>query len=78
MISLLPHFRPTAFATENSENNIDLASPEFCTFAGMWVARMSDTILVGSGRGREIRRVPDDAFIQSIKGLPARMISGAS
>jgi len=34
---------------------------------------MSGTILVGAGR--EIRRVPDDAFIKSIKGLPARMIS---
>jgi hypothetical protein len=34
---------------------------------------MSETILVGSGR--EMRRVPDDAFVQSIKGLPARMTS---
>jgi hypothetical protein len=34
---------------------------------------MSGTILVGTGG--EIRRVPDDAFIQSIKGLPARMTS---
>lgn len=34
---------------------------------------MSGTILVGTGRA--IRRVPDDAFVQSIKGLPARMTS---
>jgi hypothetical protein len=34
---------------------------------------MSGTILVGTGR--EIRRAPDDAFVQSIKGLPARMVS---
>jgi hypothetical protein len=34
---------------------------------------MSGTILVGAGR--EIRRVPDDAFVQTIKGLPARMTS---
>jgi hypothetical protein len=34
---------------------------------------MSETILVGSGP--EMRRVPDDAFLQSIKGLPARMTS---
>ncbi len=34
---------------------------------------MSGTILVGAGR--EIRRVPDDAFVQSIKGLPERMTS---
>jgi len=34
---------------------------------------MSGTILVGSGR--EIRRVPDDAFVQSVQGLPARMKS---
>jgi hypothetical protein len=39
----------------------------------MWVAKMSGTILVGAGR--EIRRVLDDAFVQSIKGLPARMVS---
>ena len=32
---------------------------------------MSETILMGAGR--EIRRLPDDAFVQSIKGLPARM-----
>jgi hypothetical protein len=31
----------------------------------------SGTILVGSGL--EIRRVPDDAFVQGIKGLPSRM-----
>ena len=35
---------------------------------------MIETILVGAGR--EIRRVPDDAFVQSIKGLPARTVSG--
>jgi hypothetical protein len=34
---------------------------------------MSGTILVGAGR--EIRRVPDDTFVQSIKGLPERMTS---
>jgi len=34
---------------------------------------MSGTILVGAGR--EIRCVPDDAFVQSIKGLPERMTS---
>ena len=32
---------------------------------------MSGTILVGSGP--EIQRVPDDAFVQAIKGLPSRM-----
>ena len=32
---------------------------------------MNGTILVGSGR--QIRRVPDDAFVQGIKGLPSRM-----
>lgn len=32
---------------------------------------MSRTILVGSGP--EIQRVPDDAFVQGIKGLPSRM-----
>lgn len=35
--------------------------------------KMSGTILVGTGR--EIRRVPDDTFVQSIKGLPERMTS---
>jgi hypothetical protein len=39
----------------------------------MRVVKMSGTILVGAGR--EIRRVPDDAFVQSIKRLPARMVS---
>jgi hypothetical protein len=34
---------------------------------------MSGTILVGAGR--EINRVPDDAFMKSIKGLPTRMVS---
>lgn len=34
---------------------------------------MSATILVGVGR--EIRRVPDDAFVQSINGLSERMKS---
>lgn len=34
---------------------------------------MSGTILVGTGR--EIRRAPDDAFVQSIRGLPERMTS---
>lgn len=34
---------------------------------------MSGTILVGAGR--EIRRVPDDTFVQSIKGLSKRMTS---
>ena len=34
---------------------------------------MSETILVGVGR--EIHRVPDDGFVQSIEGLPARMAS---
>ena len=34
---------------------------------------MNGTILVGSGR--EIRRVSDDAFMQSITDLPARMTS---
>jgi hypothetical protein len=34
---------------------------------------MSGTILVGVDR--EIRSVPDDAFVQSIEGLPARMAS---
>jgi hypothetical protein len=34
---------------------------------------MSGTILVGTGR--EINRVPDEAFMESIKGLPARMVS---
>jgi hypothetical protein len=34
---------------------------------------MAGTILVGVGR--EIRSEPDDAFLQSIKGLPARMAS---
>src|SRR4029077_19413164 len=46
---------------------------EFRAFAGMRVVKMSGTILVGAGR--EIRRVPDDAFVQSIKRLPARMVS---
>jgi len=39
----------------------------------MCVAKMIGTILVGTGR--EIRRMSDDAFVQSIKGLPARMTS---
>jgi len=34
---------------------------------------MNGTILVGSGR--EIRRVSDDAFMQNITDLPARMTS---
>lgn len=33
----------------------------------------SDHILMGLGR--EIRAVPDDVFVQSVKGLPARMAS---
>ncbi|HKW62894.1 MAG TPA: hypothetical protein VJN89_10140 [Candidatus Acidoferrum sp.] len=33
----------------------------------------SGTILVGAGR--EIRRMPDGPFVQSIEGLPARMAS---
>jgi len=36
-------------------------------------AQMNETILVGVGR--EIRRVQDDAFVESIKGLPAKMTS---
>jgi len=32
---------------------------------------MGSNILMGVGR--EIRPVPDDAFIRSVKGLPARM-----
>lgn len=34
---------------------------------------MSGTILVGAGR--EMQRVPDDGFLQAMKGLPARMES---
>jgi hypothetical protein len=34
---------------------------------------MSETILVGTGR--EIRRLPDDIFVEGMKGLPARMTS---
>ena len=34
---------------------------------------VSGNILVGAGR--EIQRVSDDAFVKSIKGLPARMAS---
>ena|SRR5215469_5478667 len=34
---------------------------------------MSGTILVGTGR--EIRRVADDAFVESIKSLPTKMTS---
>jgi hypothetical protein len=34
---------------------------------------MSGTLLVGDGR--EIRRVPDDAFLQAIARIPARMAS---
>jgi hypothetical protein len=34
---------------------------------------MSGTLLVGTGR--EIRRVPDDDFLQAIQRIPARMAS---
>ena len=34
---------------------------------------MTGTILVGTGR--ELQRVPDDAFVQSVERLPARMAS---
>ena len=34
---------------------------------------MNGTILIGDGR--EIRRVPDDAFVRAMEGLPARMAS---
>lgn len=34
---------------------------------------MSGTLL--TGEGREVRRVPDDAFLQAIRRIPARMAS---
>lgn len=34
---------------------------------------MSRTLLIGDGR--EIRRVPDDGFLQAMKRIPARMAS---
>jgi hypothetical protein len=34
---------------------------------------MSGTLLIGNGR--EVRRVPDGAFLQAIRGIPARMAS---
>jgi hypothetical protein len=34
---------------------------------------MSGTLLIG--KGREVHRVPDDAFLQAIEGIPAQMAS---
>jgi hypothetical protein len=34
---------------------------------------MSSNVLIGVGR--EIQSVPDDAFVKSIEGIPARMVS---
>lgn len=34
---------------------------------------MSGTLLIGEGR--EVRRVPDDAFLRAIQSIPARMAS---
>ena len=36
-------------------------------------AAMSGTLLIGEGR--KVRRVPDDAFLKAIEGIPARMAS---